>query len=730
MTVSPHLVNLIALSLLMLLPAVLTMAWVHGRPGRDSWGRLPKFVVPANVVTAGIMVFFLFQGRELGAVTQTVEVQDENGETSERIIPKSDFLRRVLIFYPENAGAAEDDRASEILALLVTIDISQDVFVDVTLPLTMPLAFKDAGSEDGHDLPRPLQRKLASDADIAFFLTGSLILDEGIWTLETELHESESGKVSARQTMTADDLFDLADAASLQLRRDLGIPSTHLEQNRDLPVVEMTSNDIEAVKSHVAALTAITLHNDWSGAVPLLVDATTRDPQFAASQFLLSAVYQTLGNQAGASTAITAAMDNLYRLPERMGFMVKTQYYYNEKQDADRAMAVLDMWVRLYPHDIDALSQQALYRKIRQDLIGAVASYERILDIDPSRIQILDDLADLYTQLGDHQKAERCLKRYVTVHPTRAEGYKDLADFYSGIGRLDDARDAIEQALLIEPEELDLRLRLIDLDAKDGHFEASRQRYTDELGEAETALNRARIQSRLSALAGITGRGEDQARALDAYYEAISEIQSPLQADLVFSMNLPALAEVGRHAEALTRIDELADRIAQPYAKLTGVSRAWVLTRLGRTDEARTALAEAREVVDTFKFETFRPSLALVGGMIDEAEGDLEAAVGLYQTAIDRAIQPDPMYRILLAGALIGLERHDEALETLRDALRPQPAHPGLHLEIARALHGKGDDDGARESLAKALSAWSGADAGFPPFMTALELDRTLRQGV
>ena len=88
--------------------------------------------------------------------------------------------------------------------------------------------------------------------------------------------------------------------------------------------------------------------------------------------------------------AIAAAMENLYRLPERTAFMIKTQYYYSEKQDADSAMAVLDMWTSLYPDDVDAHVQQALFRFIRQDIEGTIASYQRILEIDPSRSQYLE----------------------------------------------------------------------------------------------------------------------------------------------------------------------------------------------------------------------------------------------------------------------------------------------------------------------------------------------------
>ncbi len=101
----------------------------------------------------------------------------------------------------------------------------------------------------------------------------------------------------------------------------------------------------------------ITHQNDWDGAVPLLKAAVERDPRFTLAQFFLFNVFLTLDRAPEASVAIAAAMDNLHRLPERTNFMIKTLYYYNEKKDADKAMAVLEMWSKIYPDDTNAYAR-------------------------------------------------------------------------------------------------------------------------------------------------------------------------------------------------------------------------------------------------------------------------------------------------------------------------------------------------------------------------------------
>lgn len=722
MTVSPHMVNLLGLALLFLLPSVITMAWVHGRPGKDTWGRTPKIVIPANLVAVILVLVILFNGQDLGAVTETIAVEDENGAVTERIVPKNEYRRRVLVFYPENGGGEEDAWASETMSFLLSMDLSQDGFVDVILPLAMPNSFLEAGSPDGHGLARPLQRKLARDAHLDLFLTGTISTQAGGWRLETELQESETGKVVAQRTDEAADLFTLADLVSRHLREDLGIPAAHLENNPDLPVAELTSSDIEAVANHMRAILLVTHGNDWEGAAPLLEDAVGRDEQFALAQFILFNVYQSLGDEDGASEAIATAMANLYRVPERVGFMIKAQYYYNEKMDPDKAQAVVRMWTQIYPDDVNAYNMEAMFHFVRQEIPQAIVSYEKILEIDPSRVEVLEELADLHTQLGNYDEAEDCLQRYVEIYPTRPKGYEDLSDFYSSIGRLDDARDALAQAELLDPENKDLTLSRIDLDIKVGKYDESETALEVLLNEVDTPRDSLRIYARSLNLAMLRGREKELIANLEVFYALLLETQNPLQAHIIYSMTLPALSQVGQPEGTLKRLAEVKASIPETYQGLVGVGEAWAYADLGRVDEARTSLAKADAIVEAFKFETFRSSLALVEGMIDEATGDLEAAIVHYRDANEKAIRLEPSYMTRYARAMRLIGKNDEAMAQIQESLKTDPAHPNYHLELAHLAHDEGNLAKARDHLAIALEAWDQAGPDYLPAKEAQQL--------
>jgi len=727
MAVSPHLVNVVGIALLLLLPAVITLAWVHGRPGKDTWGRTPKVIVAANLLAAVLMVAFLSSGRDLGAVTQTIAVEDENGAVTERVVPKSEYRRRLLLFYPDHGAGDDDSFSRETMAFMLSLDLSQDDFIDAVMPMTIAGTFRDAGSEDGHGLPQQLKRKIARDAHIDHFMTGSLTRSDGEWQLVSELHESETGKVVARRTNKAADQFALADLVSHQLREDLGIPAAQLNDNPDLPIAEMVSADAEAVASYMQALVAVAHHNDWTGAVPHLELAVERDPDFTLALFLLFAVHQTLGNADAASADIAAAMDNIYRVPERLGFMIKAQYYYSEKQDADKAMAVLKMWSQIYPNDVSAYEQLATHMIIRQDLPGAIAAYEQILAIDPSRVQYLENLADLHRQVGDFDQAEECLKRYVEAYPARADGYENLADFYSLTGRLDEAREALSRAQLLDSGNLSLALGLIDLDIKIGKFDESEQALAALMAESETPRDRLRIYGRQLNLAALQGRPDEVISIIEAFHATRLEIQNPLQANLIYSMILPVVSMAGRPNEALVMLADVESQMPAPYGDLVGAGEAWVYADLGQVEEARTSLARAVAVVESFKFETMRAQIMLIEGMIAEAEGELDAAIAHYRDALDNAIKIMPIFKIRLIQTLRRDGQYDEAMTQLEEALKVNPAHPEYQLELAQLYYEKGSMAKARASLDRALTTWKKAGPEYRPAQEAQRLADQLK---
>ena len=159
-----------------------------------------------------------------------------------------------------------------------------------------------------------------------------------------------------------------------------------------------------------------------------------------------------------------------------------------------------------------------------------------------------------------------------------------------------------------------------------------------------------------------------------------------------------------------------------PYTDLVGVGQAMVDADLGRVAEAKAALTAAVAVIEEFKFETLRPNVSLVEGMIAEAGSDLETAIRHYGLAVDTAIKVEPVFRLRLARALRLAGQEKEAHAVLADATKYEPSHPWFQLERAQLHFSQGDLVQTRQLLDAALATWAEAAPDFEPAQEARQL--------
>ena len=88
---SPHLTDLALMAWALIIPSVVLLAYFHGRPGRDEWSTVEKVGIPINIVLAVGLLLPAFTGKDLGAATREITVENEVGELVEREVPKSEF---------------------------------------------------------------------------------------------------------------------------------------------------------------------------------------------------------------------------------------------------------------------------------------------------------------------------------------------------------------------------------------------------------------------------------------------------------------------------------------------------------------------------------------------------------------------------------------------------------------------------------------------------------------
>ena len=365
---SPHLITFCLVLLVSLIPTVLLMAYFHGKPGRDKWTKVEKIGIPTNLLFVVVLLILIFHGKGLGAMTKTVTVMDEEGKQIERVVLKQEFHKSLVLFNFENkSGDSESDWLQYGLSILLDLDLSQDLFLETKGMLDSSNEFyrrvKDAGYSEAVGLPLALERKIATEYHMRYFLTGDFTKSNNQWTVNTSLYETERVKLIAERTITRDNIFKLVDAMTVQLKHDLEIPKRHIKETADLPISEIMTKSIDAAKMVILGVKAGLFQNDLEAAKQYLEQAIQEDPTVVIAHFGLGVFYARSNQGEKAIKALEKALQYDYKRPGGFEFIVK-DVLFQITGEWEKQFKLLKMRAELYPDSIYAHERLAsVYRE-------------------------------------------------------------------------------------------------------------------------------------------------------------------------------------------------------------------------------------------------------------------------------------------------------------------------------------------------------------------------------
>ncbi len=398
------------------------------------------------------------------------------------------------------------------------------------------------------------------------------------------------------------------------------------------------------------------------------------DPHFTMATLRLA------GNLAGrdrerARSLVQCAARNPGNLNEREKLFLAVFEAELIAKDFKKSGELIREYVRRFPDDPEGYFRLAgvLLREGKTEEM--LATYERLLSLDPNQATAYNSLGYHYIGRRDFVKGEDYLKRYRFLAPDQANPYDSLGELYANTGRYAEAEEHLKRALEIRP----------DFFQAIGH-----------LGTLEV------------------GRGNPEAAV--GYFRRAAEMSESWKDKLMFvGAAATALLDVGRPDDALAMLDDAA--AAPPtFSSKDGFyyryhvirSRAVVLALAGRAAEAETELAllpavpadlEAKEKAGLQK-GLLGPRAAIAG-----ARGDLEGAVRTLRELLvedkESEVGSFPYYpgtfrvRVRLADALVALGRPDEAREELRPVLAINPRFAPALAVIARIEGCAADAEGS-----------------------------------
>ena len=675
----------------------------------------PRVVVPgALVVAATIVALFVFTRGGKGGVTDTVAVTDEQGRTMQRTVPKSEYRRSFsLYFFDNKTGDASKDWIGAAIPELLEMDLGQDPFLTIRSPFDGSAVdrLQRAGFKSWEDAPWTFKQRLANDSHVGFLVTGSFAIERGEYVVTRALHEAPSGRLVAEKTHRGKSIFALIDEMSVELKRDLNVPLVQTETSKDLPVAEITTSSVAALEDIALASRRAAIDRDWEGSIALFEKAVAADSTAAIAYFSLLQLYIDSNRGDKLDWSIQRLMQNLYRLPERTQFMGKYAYYLLRKEP-DKAFAVLQMAIDLYPEDISARETLAANFAARNRIDEALELYEEILAIDPDRTEIVQTIGGLYRAKGDFPKALEHYEEYAAKYPTNVSSFTEIAATHAVAGDYDQAMRNYEKALLLEPQDVSVLTAIAGIEGRRGRFQEAQAKYAEALALCKKSDDRAGIYAAVQTLYLERGQLEKSFEQMHLKWAELEKSGSPVQAMMSKLTDARQLVKADREAEAFEIIDKLRREFGPPYNGMVPLGYVYVYLDMDQADSAEVYLQRLMPFIDAYQIEQLRQVVYFGYGRIAEIRGDYAKAIENFEK--QSAINPtEAIVHYLIGRCQRKLGDYASAEASFAKALKIYPSDADALYELALLQSDKGEKEKAIATLDKALDVWKDADPVF-----------------
>ena len=742
---SPYITDAAFWGLYSLIPAVILLAWTHGKPGKDRVTAEEKVGVPINVIaTIGLLVT-MFGGKDLGATASMISIANEEGVQETHYIPSESFRRRMAVFFFENIS---DDPGIDWLQYgateLLVQDLQQNPFVLANSPWAnfgdgFYMRMRQAGFRDGLDVPLSLMRQIADDANRQYFVEGDIDRAADEYVITVRAWETDSLTQVAEVSESGRDLYGTIDALSVELRDALDVPHGGARLAEDLPLAETYGESGAAFRHYIAGLNARLFDNDFEASNAFFDAAIETDPGFVLAWYLKAINLIEAGDLGTAQQALGEAQKLNYRLPARnQANLKRLQYRLSGQQE--KLIAFLRLQVRL--HD-DAASHRTLANMlmVTGELEEAKREFLSALDKDALNLGIYLQLSLLERATGDMESAIEYARRYQEEKPEDFEAQQTLGDLLRDSGDLDAAEEHYMQASLLGDAPVQPFLRLADIALRKGNMNEARDLMEQAEMAAQSVAHKAQLREAFAGFETRLGRIRSAIAQLQSQEEHLAQFQPPFTiAMAVYQPMVRAYSSLGETDRAQEILDIAYDVVAPPLDKFLAFSEADILFQREDYDGAEAAVRRGSEVIEQFKLEDMKFLIDMINGYIKRKRGDYPGSAAAFRATLDRinhsVLGGSDLYRELpsfnaeLAHALVLGGELDHAEKALDEGFRLDPSHPLLWVNKARFQFASGQPRLAQASVQYALAIWKDADAEYFQLNEALSLEREIKQSM
>ncbi len=748
-TLIPDFSAYVFIVLLCLIPSVIYIAWAHGQPGKDEWTWGQSLFAAINLVLA-LIIAISFGGttpstsQSLNPLNQSVNLKQATLADGYLNLQETrhNLNQKVSLFFWTNEDNQTDNNWLRYgAAWLLAKDLKRTPYVTVETPFdsdSMLLALQDKGYEDAIGEPLTLARQIAENRSSQWLVRGQFSqLDNGI-TFEASLYNVLTGQMVKKISHQTNNMLLALDYISAELL-SLILADNEEASNKipQLAIQDHISTNIQAIQYLINSLWIEAFENNFPQAIESLKLATEADPYLAEAYVLQMFMYRQMGQFEQARLMAQKALEYDFKLYSEDVFQVTANLYAMEGEE-DKAIKVLENWVKEYPNSAEALfllGNNLVVKGHRLD--DAEQVFKQLKRIEPHNKNLLR-LSQVYILKEQFDLAEDAIRAFLSHHPNNKAGLLSLGDVLQRQGDYEGATAVFEQAVLTNHNDIEAAVQYelnkgLSKDPDDAisqlitlkqQAKNSQQRFTISLALEQMYFQKGQIQKVLDTI------------------EATKEDSQKSQSFISHIMNyhgkrIAYLTLVGQIDTARDELDKLKQSTEDPFNKMLVFIELAYYDFLDDAESIARNLDTGRRAITEFKASIYQQFIDNYSAILYRLNQQFDQAITAHNKAIkeskqsfialkDRKIIEEFMYE--KADTLYQAGEYQQALELIDEVLIARPRFAEILLLKYKILKDQENTEQASQVIAVLDSYWQDADPNYSQYQLFLAEKKRLSE--
>jgi serine/threonine protein kinase/Tfp pilus assembly protein PilF len=661
---------------------------------------------------------------------------------------QNDMVSMAVIHFENQTGDSSYDYLQEAIPNLLITSLEQSKSFRVTSWERLRDLLEQMGRQEVQKIDRDLGFELCRLDGIQVIILGTFTKAENMFATDVKVLDVETKSllksVSSRGDGVDSILKKQIDEISREICQRTGI-SSFIPRLGTAQIADVTTDSMEAYNYFLRGRDDFEKYY-YNDSRKFLEKAVELDPEFALAHYYLIRVYAYLGNTEKSEEASENFKKFGKKLKGKEGLLVEAILV--QRKDPKKYHRIVEELTEKYPKWKRAHFELALSCLRDGKIDEAVQALNQALELDPNYGYALNQLAYIYSDKNEFDKALEYFRRYASVSPGDANPFDSMGETYFRMGKVDEAIQKFKEALEVKPD--------FGSDWKISYLYALKKEYGEAMrwldqfiAMASTESLRAQGHLWKGFYYNLQGKMGQALQEIDEAMDLAEKANNMRMVDVAYRSKIWTCYDWGKLDLFQKYVQERYDfRAASDYRPVEENELYFAFymgmldARRGQTASARNRLAEVQaihaQMPDDLKDDNNIAEKYILSHVL-LAEGSVEDAVAVFEEIPSTPLSFSDFYAYIYKNlpyradfaargfkikgdidqAIIGYEKLT-TFDPAQAAFVPL-LHPFSHLQLAKLYEEKGMREQAREQYELALSYWQDADDELVPVMEARE---------